>query len=271
MQMVLIIILVCIAVLVIYLKFHGEQMVSSTTTEPLTTTTTIIQPSTTTTIIIQPSTTTTTTIQPTATTTTTVQPTATTTTTVRSSSPPVLTTASNINGNLNTNVTYTGKNTTSTPERQHKWLAVFNNADLYANDTGQVPEGSTQQDAQIATPLPDLLVLADRIYGKTYGPYFFPSANHTVVSGWVQTGSSNQCVGVISSADNGYFIVSAYGLTSTAPTALVNGVSTVSVTPTNQQSVQDWIIANCPANTTVPFMYDYSVGTNGQITWLSFV
>jgi len=102
----------------------------------------------------------------------------------------------------------------------------------------------------------------------------------SVFSAYVTTGSTSQCVGLITTtkagatrdgvftagaATGGSLIVSPYGLTSTAARAYVDGQDNQLLA---KPGGMEGILAVAPSNP-VAFMYDASIGNWGKVTWLS--
>jgi hypothetical protein len=104
------------------------------------------------------------------------------------------------------------------------------------------------------------------VYGKSAGSTV-NIGDGTLFSGWLRTGTSKQCVGfVIVGGNNGTLHVSPYGISSVAPVAQIASMSTYALKSAN---VQSEILSQMPTTSNLGFMYDASIGTYGQVTWLS--
>lgn len=94
-----------------------------------------------------------------------------------------------------------------------------------------------------------------------------------VYSPYLVKGSNTQCVGLVTNTSlsggstPGTMVVSAYGISSTSPTAKVSGVETVLVP---SPGGAEGILAVCP-KIFVGFIYDASIGDYGQVKWISFI
>lgn len=112
--------------------------------------------------------------------------------------------------------------------------------------------------------------LGDPTYYYPYAPpvgLSLSQASFTYYSGWVRAGTFSQIVGY---ASNGVLAVTSYGVTSLAPIATINGSSTYLLTSSN---VQSEVLSRMPSGSTssssMGFIYDASVGSYGQVTWIS--
>jgi hypothetical protein len=104
-------------------------------------------------------------------------------------------------------------------------------------------------------------------YGLPYVTAWAPGSTNTIYSGWLSTGSATatQMVGYVS---NGYIFCTPYGYKSASPTATNSSGTQYNLTTVNTQAE----ILSCMPNTVgfqAGFTYDASVGSYGQVTWLS--
>jgi len=162
------------------------------------------------------------------------------------------------------------KDTATQPDRTRAWLTLF----VGIRDASPYP-GRIVNSTDVTVPRNNTGTYAIMVTGDNPPMYFGLGTGWTIsredtfyfMSGWARAGSPYQIVGYASA---GYLAVSSYGLTSVSPVAVVSSVSTYMLTSSN---VQAEILSRMPAGTTssasMGFMYDASVGSYGQVTWLS--
>ena len=93
-----------------------------------------------------------------------------------------------------------------------------------------------------------------------------PGASTACYTAWSRPGTSYQMVGWVSAGTN--LVTSAYGVTSVAPSASIQGQGSYLVSAPN---VQADILSKMPSSTglNMGFMYDASIGDYGKVVWLS--
>lgn len=177
-------------------------------------------------------------------------------------------------GNPSATITRTITTSVGQADRNRIWLELFD---------GLVPSGWVQKSAnQVSSQNgSNTLVSFNRGNTSSYpwcdlsatgnNDVWVADSNYVTYSAFLVSGTNTQCVGMVyptgigTSTQNGLIMFSAYGLTSTASPATVNGAS---VTQVPSPGGSAGIIAIAPKNA-VAFVYDASVGAYGQVTWIS--
>ncbi|AXH73720.1 MAG: hypothetical protein [Cressdnaviricota sp.] len=110
-------------------------------------------------------------------------------------------------------------------------------------------------------------------YGFSYMTAYQATSNspRNFYSGWLRPGTSTQYVGYFLRLSAGGFalVPGAYGLTSLAP-PIQGGDQSAKFSPGSanvQQELINRLVA--PSSGNVAFLYDASIGSYGQVTWLS--
>jgi hypothetical protein len=164
----------------------------------------------------------------------------------------------------------------------HAWLKALDGYDQTAY-TGNNDLFSTLAGAQANSKAAVGIVICGNSsswYGVTAIQSFKVVSSSSIYSGWLRKGSPTQLVGWVikatptGSTTVGYaLVVTGYGFTSLSPTAKsgMSGSTTYNLTTKN---VQAEILANMfpvdgISGVNLGFIYDASVGTYGQVTWIS--
>jgi hypothetical protein len=192
-----------------------------------------------------------------------------TTTTVAKTLPIFANYVTNVKTMMNQTATATYNNSLSGIDRSHTWLSFGNGADGVGFDGGGGTDTTNTNlaDAQANTNT-YFAIQGDSgtVYGKSAGSTV-NTGDGKLFSGWLRTGTSKQCVGfVIVGGNNGTLHVSSYGVSSVAPVAKIASSSTYALKTANAQTE---ILSQMPISSNLGFMYDASIGTYGQVTWLS--
>lgn len=166
----------------------------------------------------------------------------------------------------------------SSMDYSHVWLKAF---------TGYDQSKSTSQGSTNSTLAPCQVSGIGQIVSNPSTPVYvgFGSVQQYVASsaicwysGWLRAGTSTQMCGWFLQTSTGnnqvQLVTTAYGFTSLSPTAMSNvtGYASNSVYNLTTSNTQSEICANAFLPSTqgaLGFMYDASVGTFGQVIWLS--
>lgn len=179
-------------------------------------------------------------------------------------------------GKLNSSLSVTKNMSTATIDRQHTWLKAFRYMDSFTDNTST----TTLAAAQASTASGALFYTDGNFYGKVEGNtggdgrtgYERVDYDVSIYSGWLYPGTPYQCVGYVApsprsiSSVGGTLWVTPYGMTSKSPTATVQGATSVLLTTPN---TRDEILSRCPSVQRIAFILDLSVGSYGQLSWLS--
>lgn len=153
--------------------------------------------------------------------------------------------------------------TTTQPDRTRTWLQ-FSTTQM--DWTGSNQNSSTDQaTARSPSNIFALILYQGTFYGKVVsGTLTGSSIASYMYSGWIRAGTSTQCVGWVGGGT--YLGMTAYGMTSVAPSASITGSAGFNLTSAN---VQSEIVSRMPANSSFGFNYDASIGDYGRVTWIS--
>jgi hypothetical protein len=176
--------------------------------------------------------------------------------------------ATNVIGSMNQTGTATLNYSLSGMDRSHTWLqfAYGSSGVGFDGGGGSDTTNTNLADAQANTNTYFAIQGGGPVYGKSSGSTV-NTGDGRLYSGWLRTGTATQCVGfVVVGGNNGTLFVSSYGYTSVAPTAQIASTTTYALTTNN---VQAEILSKMPINNNMGFTYDASIGTYGQVTWLS--
>lgn len=176
------------------------------------------------------------------------------------------------------NTTYTVNNS-STPDKSKVWRSILT-GHWTEEGLGGVMNGtqygtytSLAAAQAVTNPVSGVVGQSGTTFFTGAAPFRvipYTSGPVSIYSGWAGTGTPYQVVGWISRVSGGtpYLVSTAYGITSTAPSASVQGAS--SFMPASAD-VQAEILGKCPDTSkfSLGFVYDASVGAYGQVTWIS--
>lgn len=157
---------------------------------------------------------------------------------------------------------------TSSIVRTQSWYPLGGGLSLNGSNYGTY---SSLAAAQSGTNVRMVLLWTDGVY-YGYSPDMNIKSTTTtptnLYSPWIKTGSSYQLVGFTGGGN--FLYVTGYGFTSASPTATITGSTTYNLTST---TVQTEILSRMPSGSTAAsamgFIYDASVGSYGQVTWIS--
>lgn len=159
----------------------------------------------------------------------------------------------------------------------HTWLTAFGGF-VVTGYTGQIGGFSTQPPIQVSGQALGLYDSSSKLYySYTGNSTYAANATCSMISGWLRAGISTQIVGwVVNATPSGSstlqptLVTTGYGFTSLSPTARSGSTnsSTYNLTSSN---VQSEILANLTMNglNYIGFIYDASIGSYGQVTWIS--
>lgn len=157
--------------------------------------------------------------------------------------------------------------TTTLGDKSRVWMKTFDSC--WTDNTNQQGNFSTQGPAQNASSAGPVLVngtptwLAFPVGTPLRDD---PGASTACYTAWSRPGTSYQMVGWVSAGTR--LVTSAYGVTSVAPSASIQGQGSYLVSAPN---VQADILSKMPSSTglNMGFMYDASIGDYGKVVWLS--
>lgn len=157
--------------------------------------------------------------------------------------------------------------TTTLGDKSIVWMKTFDSC--WTDNTNQQGNFSTQGPAQNASSAGPVLVngtptwLAFPVGTPLRDD---PGASTACYTAWSRPGTSYQMVGWVSAGTR--LVTSAYGVTSVAPSASIQGQGSYLVSAPN---VQADILSKMPSSTglNMGFMYDASIGDYGKVVWLS--
>lgn len=157
--------------------------------------------------------------------------------------------------------------TTTLGDKSRVWMKTFDSC--WSDNTNQLGNFSTQGPAQNASGAGPVLVngtpswLAFPVGTPLRDD---PGATTACYTAWSRPGTPYQMVGWVSAGTR--LVTSAYGVTSVAPSASIQGQGSYLVSAPN---VQADILSKMPSSTglNMGFMYDASIGDYGKVVWLS--
>ena len=193
---------------------------------------------------------------------------------------PVFTTALGVGiGSKYTGTAFTINSSFSGMDYSHVWLKAFTGFADYARTNGQ--SFTSQSAAQASSGgilLNDTNSSTNPWWSYTAITQFGQTgSNISIYSGWLRAGTPTQIVGwVVSAVASGSstlqttLITTGYGFTSLSPTAR-SGMSNSTTYNLTSNNIQAEILANITLNgiNYVGFIYDASIGSYGQVTWIS--
>lgn len=194
-----------------------------------------------------------------------------------SQNPPVFTPARGVTAaGSYTGTGFTINSALTAMDYSHAWLPVLNG---FANNASASKTNGGFTSLAAAQVSGAYLAYNDTssYYSFSDMASFYANAGRQFYSGWLRSGTSTQLVGWVINTATAFqgalaitLVTSGYGFTSVAPTARsgMTNSSTYNLTTANAQSE---ILANLTMNgiNMVGFIYDASVGTYGQVTWIS--
>ena len=157
--------------------------------------------------------------------------------------------------------------TTTLGDKSRVWMKTFDSC--WTDNTNQQGNFSTQGPAQNASSAGPVLVngtptwLAFPVGTPLRDD---PGATTGCYTAWSRPGTPYQMIGWVSAGK--LLVTSAYGVTSVAPSASIQGQGSYLVSSPN---VQADILSKMPSSTglNMGFMYDASIGDYGKVTWIS--
>lgn len=172
--------------------------------------------------------------------------------------------------------TFTVDKTVSGMEYSHVWMLALQGLDVTTYTAVSGASGSTLASGQVS-PTRMVLYNTSSYNGMSEIQAFLPRTGAQIYSGWLRPGTATQRVGWIvnvgsSSAPSWSLYVTPYGFTSASPLARYpsTGAQTYTLTSSDAQAEVVGKMA-VSANTVyyLGFIFDASVGSYGQVTWIS--
>lgn len=149
----------------------------------------------------------------------------------------------------------------------YKWASAYADKNATYNGSSGTTSSATMSTVYSNTSVGMITysASANTYYGNTAVPALQSNSDCSMYSGYIIPGSATQCVGSIIS---GLLFVTPYGYKSSAPLAQSAGANMYTLTTANTQTE---ILQNVqlPSGFVGGFSYDASVGSYGQVTWLS--